>query len=146
MSGVVTFVCGLAGSGKSWFIDSVLKPDWACHEGFMAVGRHEANHRKLVRRLRRGDACAVSELQLMKRYVRDGYMLRLRRAVPDARVRWVFFENRPSKANRNCALRKNKPRDRGGRSHVRMNDGWSPYYEIPARATPRKIHVLRRAT
>jgi hypothetical protein len=139
--GTVVFVVGLAGSGKSHYIER-LRPDWACDEGFMAAGLHEANHRKLVRMLRMGKLCAVAELQLLNRYVRPGYAQRLKRNVPSARVRWVFFENNLSAANRNCRLRKNKPMDRGGKAHIRLNEARSPYYYVPPGAKTIRIHRL----
>lgn len=138
--GSVTFVVGLAGSGKSHFIGR-QRFQWVCEEGFMAAGLSEANHRELVRRLRRGERCAVSELQLLNRYVRDGYIARLRRSVPTVRVRWVFFENNLGAANRNCRRRKGKPGDPGGKGHCSQNRNWSPYYYIPP--TRKTVRVFR---
>lgn len=141
--GHVTFIVGLAGSGKSHLMNSG-RFDFACHDGFMAVGAHESAHRNLVRLLRAGKRCAVAELQLMRRYTRDGYLLRLRRAVPGVRVRWVFFENDIAAASHNCRLRRNKPGDPSGKKHVAMNESWTHWYELPARVRPRKIFRARR--
>ena len=109
----------------------------------MAAAEHEANHRELVRPLRRGESCVVSELQMLSRYVRAGYIVRLTRAAPSARVRWVFFENNLSAANRNCRLRKNKPGDPDGSGHVKINNGNSPYYYIPPNVKPKRIYRMR---
>lgn len=140
--GVVTFVLGLAGSGKSHYI-SRHDFDWVCEEGFMVANQHEANYRELVRRLRRGQRCAVAELQLLGRYTRSGFVARLRRSVPRARVRFVFFENNLAVANRNCRLRKNKPGDPLGKGHRGINERHSPYYYVPPRHKPVRIHRLR---
>lgn len=139
---LVTFVLGLAGSGKSHYIAG-LGADWVCEEGFMSASGHEANHRELVRRLRRGETCAVSELQMLSRYVRAGYEARLKRNAPGARIRRVFFENNLNAANRNCRLRKNKPDDIGGKGHIKINNDNSPYYYIPPRAKTLRIHRMR---
>jgi len=140
--GLVTFVVGLAGSGKTHYV-TTRRFDWVCDEGFMAAGQSEKNHRELVRRLRRGERCAVAELQLLNRYVQSGYIQRLRRDVPGARVRWVFFEPDLSAANWNCRHRKNKSGDRGGKGHMRQNESHAPYYYIPPRAKVVRIHRLR---
>ncbi len=127
----LTIVVGLAGSGKSWFIKNRVRADWSCDEGFMAARQHTRNHRELVKRLRRGEHCCISELQLLNRYVQEGYQARLFREVEYLRIRWIFFENNLAAANHNCRVRRNKPGDPGGKGHIRLNRGHSPYYFVP---------------
>lgn len=130
--GRVTFVVGLAGSGKSWLIKR-LRADWVCEEGFMMPHLHERNHRELVRRLLRNQHCVISELQFMNRYTRIGYEQRLWQEAGILEVRWIFFAKNLRAANANCRRRRSKPGDPGGKGHIAQNKRWAPYYKLPAK-------------
>lgn len=138
--GTVTFVLGLAGSGKSCFV-SQLKVDKAFEEGFMG-SEHETHHADLVERLKRGEHCAVSELQLLHPKTRDAYVKRLTEELGGkVHLNWVCFENDVAKANSNCRTRPNKSRDSGGEGHVRINEYWTKKYVIPDGAIVLRICV-----
>src|SRR5687767_12920010 len=87
--GIVTFILGLAGSGKSWLVDR-LTVDKAFEEQFAADGEHEQHHADLLARLNRGEHCVVSELKFLNAKERDAYVAKLKRDLPEGvHINWL---------------------------------------------------------
>ena len=142
--GTVTFVLGLAGSGKTHLIQW-MKHDWMVEEDFFTPTWFDIKHAELVKHLQNGNNCVVSELQLLTESVRDAYVARLTYDVgdPTPSINWICFENNLEVANHNCRRRTNKPSGRGSpEQHVQQNNAFAPAYTIPNGAIVMKIHRL----
>ena len=137
----VTFILGLCGSGKTWHGAKLLregKVDEFIDENLLSP--HHADQRKrLVRELRNGKNCAVSEILLLVPHHRDEFLQWLRSQAGDFKVEWLCIENNLEVANRNCEKRTNKGR---AADHIAINEDFSPLYECPDGVDPEPIHEL----
>ena len=138
--GTVTFVLGLAGSGKSWLV-SRLKVDRAFEEGFDAPESREQFHAELLARLRAGQHCTVSEVAFLAPARRDEYVSRLTHDLNgNVRINWVCFDNNLAAADYNCRERANKLDDPGGLRHMAINQLATRQYVIPEGAIVLKTY------
>ena len=76
MPGHLTFLLGLAGSGKTWLVTHVLHYDKAFEESF---AENEEKHGELVGLLQAGKRCILSEARYLSGIHRDAFLNRLRR-------------------------------------------------------------------
>jgi len=64
----------------------------------------------------------------------------LREKAPGTTLRWVFYENDVSKANKNVF--RDAARDRDEKGNVEQNIRWAAFYAIPAGAVVLPVHPL----
>jgi hypothetical protein len=139
----VTFVLGLAGSGKSHYVANLVA-NKRFEENFATEGCHDAFHADLVDRLLRGEHCTVSELQYLDPELRDEYVRKLRAAIGESlTINWICFDNDLATANSNCSTRLAKDWDPTGDGHIAINNAWTNRYVSPKGATILPIHDLR---
>jgi len=133
MSGKLTLVLGLAGSGKSHYFENHLS-------GYNRL--FDGNYAELLGLLRSGKYCVLTELKYMNPANRDPFVESVQHAVPRVTIEYVCFENNLEIANSNCRVRSNKPNDPLGTAHIQNNTIASQVYRYPKGVTPIKIHVL----
>ena len=140
----VTFIIGLAGSGKTHLLHEMLKTQpelFHIDEGFDPGGGgiHEKNFLHVVDCLRQGTDCVVIEAVLCFESKRVEIEKMLTTAVEDVVIVWKCFENDLNKANSNVRRRSNKG-DPGG--HVDINNRLSLIYTIPKGTKPLAIFEI----
>lgn len=136
----VSFIVGLAGSGKSSLLNNLVY-DVVFEEGFWLDEEHyERHHAQLVRFLFEGKHCIVVERRFMGATERTSYEAKLKNDVPHLQVNWFFFEKNLENANHNCRSRPPKPMDPTGEAHVAQNSGDDGRYSVPDDGVVIKIH------
>lgn len=96
----VTFIVGLCGAGKSWYVDQIVA-DYKKADGFLSPELMEGNLRDLINTLNSGKDAAVGDIGFCLAEKRNKIMDRLA-SVPNVNIRWLCIENDVEKANRNC--------------------------------------------
>lgn len=127
----MTFIVGLAGSGKSSLL-SQLVYDVVFEENFwVSDDDHARNHGDLLKFLGKNYHCVIVERRFMEEHRRAGYEQRLMNEVSNLQVNWIFFENDPDAADYNCRSRPPKEGDYLGDDHVSQNHRDTSIYVIP---------------
>ena len=128
----VTFLLGLAGSGKSYRADKLKKETGAeIFEG--TEGKENLGMLpNIVQHLRQGKNCIVEEIAYCRPQGREKVVTYLRYHVPDVQIEWLCFENNLESANWNVRNRKNKGDING---HLAINQCWHRLYQYPEGAT-----------
>lgn len=136
----VTFIVGLAGSGKSSLLAQMVY-DVVFEENFwLSDEDHRRNHIDLIWFLKKQFHCVVVERRFMVEQRRAEYEQRLKEEVPEIQVNWLFFENDNSSAEYNCRSRQSKPGDAVGDAHIEQNQRDTLIYEVPPNGVTIKIH------
>lgn len=121
----VTFILGLAGSGKTHLVKQITATTGA--KAFDGVV-HNKLLPTIIQRLRDGKDCIVEEIAYCYAPNRDRMETELRSQVPDVKIEWICFENDLENANWNVTHRTNK-RDVAG--HLAINRDWHRVYTCP---------------
>lgn len=130
----VTFLLGLAGSGKTYLADRLKRKTGA--EVFESLIHNNACP-ALIQCLRDGKDCIVEEISYCIPSCRDQIMQYLSQ-VRGLQVEWICFENDLESANWNVAHRTNKGDAEG---HRRLNEVVHSLYMYPERA---KVVPIKR--
>ena len=124
----VTFLLGLAGSGKSRLAEQLKRETGAeIFEGVEGVERPESLP-TMVQHLRDDKDCVVEEIAYCHPDARKKVITYLRSQVPDAEIEWVCFENDLESANWNVIHRTNKG---DVENHLAINKHWHGLYKCP---------------
>jgi hypothetical protein len=128
----VTFLLGLAGSGKS-FLAEQLKMETGAEIFEGIAGSHNSGMLlTMVQHLRDGKNCIVEEIAYCHPHAREKVITYLRSQVPNVKIKWICFENNLESANWNVRHRKNKGDIEG---HLAINRNWHSLYQCPDGAT-----------
>jgi hypothetical protein len=123
----VTFLLGLAGSGKSHEAEILCTKTGAEFiegpEGEALKKQHMFNH------LTSGKDCVVEEIAYCRPSCREAIVFSLCSAVPGIEIEWVCFENNIESANWNVMHRKNKGDVPG---HLHINNCYHGLYIYPS--------------
>jgi len=132
----VTFLLGLAGSGKSDLAEELSRQTGAVIlEGIAGVHNPDALP-TLIRHLKGGQNCVVEEAAFCIQENRDWITTWLRARIPDIDMKWICFDNDLDTANWNVINRKNKAEIE---KHLRINDFYHSRYTCPEGAEHRSI-------
>ena len=119
MTGKITMVAGLPGSGKSRLLNNLRRKitGLSSDDFFRAVIENEAgiqrevrfndslHYLRLVKDLRRGKTCLISDIVFCDTWIRHEAEEILRADVPGVEIEWKFFENSPRKCAANVRRR-----------------------------------------
>lgn len=124
----VTFLLGLAGSGKSFLAEKLKRETGA--EIFEGTEGEEKQKllRVMVQHLKGGKNCIVEEIAYCHPRAREEIVMFLRSQVPGVEMEWVCFENDLQSANWNVTHRRNK---RDVQGHLAINQYWHSLYVCP---------------
>lgn len=125
----VTFLLGLAGSGKSFLAEKLKKQTGA--EIFEGTEGEQSHKQRMLQHLAKGGNCIVEEIAYCLPSRREAIVSNLCSVVPDIEIEWVCFENDLESANWNVRNRKNKEDVRG---HLRINQCYHGLYIYPGGA------------
>lgn len=121
----VTFILGLAGSGKTHLANQITATTGAKYfDGVV----HNKSLPAIMQCLRAGKDCIVEEIAYCHAPNRDRIETELRSQVPDVEIEWICFENDLESANWNVTHRTNK-RDVAG--HLAINRDCHRLYTCP---------------
>jgi hypothetical protein len=130
----VTFIVGLCGSGKSMLANELKKTsDSELFDDSFAFD--SAKHVSLVDLLNRGKSCIVVDVPYCIEANRQAIEAFIKAEVKSVKIRWIYFENTPTKANLNLLKRP----DRNPEAHIQINSHASAAYFIPEGAEVRQI-------
>lgn len=129
----VTFILGLAGSGKTVLAEQLRDATGA--EIFEGV-EHYISLPAIVQRLKDGKDCIVEEIAYCDPDRRERMVRDLRSQVPDVEIEWICFENDLESANWNVMHRTNKS---DVEDHLAINRYWHGIYTCPDGANIRSI-------
>lgn len=127
----ITFLLGLAGSGKSHLADELNNKTGAKKfEGIAAPERAELLP-AMIQCLMYGEDCVVEEIAYCRPVCREQVVTYFRSRVPSVEIEWICFENDLDSANWNVRNRTNKGDVDG---HLGINQFYHGVYEYPAGA------------
>jgi hypothetical protein len=125
----LTFVLGLAGSGKSVYAEERSKTTGAeVFEGIV----HHGSLPTVVQRLKNGKDCIVEEIAYCESTAREKVVTDVCSQTPGVEIEFICFENDLESANWNVRRRTNKG---DVDSHLALNSWWHPRYTCPERST-----------
>jgi adenosyl cobinamide kinase/adenosyl cobinamide phosphate guanylyltransferase len=133
----ITFLLGLAGSGKSFLAEKLRKETGA--EIFEGTEGDEIKKQRMLKHLTNGESCIVEEIAYCLPSMREAIVSNLCSVVSDIEIEWICFENDMESANWNVMNRKNKNDIQG---HFDINKFWHPRYIYPSGAEVRPIHRI----
>jgi hypothetical protein len=120
----VTFVLGLCGSGKSYLVDAMTGVE-KFQESFF-------DHKdEFLAAVQAGADCVVSELAFLRAKPREEILREILAIAPDAKIKWVCFENDLEQANRNCRRERKDKLPGSEEDHVAINYAHRPHYTYP---------------
>jgi len=132
----VTFLLGLAGSGKSYLAEKLKRDTGAeIFEGTESRENYEMLP-AMVQRLKGGNDCVVEEIAYCLPQHRERVVAYLTTNVPNIEIKWICFENNIESANWNVQHRKNKGDIAG---HLQINQKWHNLYQYPDGAAVTQI-------
>jgi len=112
----VTFLLGLAGSGKSFRAEMLKRGSGA--EIFEGTKGDPGVKRKMLGHLESGGSCIVEEIAYCIPTQRENIVSQICAVTPDIEIEWLCFENNLENANWNVKHRRNKADAQG---HLRIN-------------------------
>lgn len=136
----VTFLLGLAGSGKSYLAEELRQREGALIFEGIAASQNADLFRCMVQSLMRGSYCVVEEIAFCRPQKREEVEQILRSEVPGIEIEWLCFENDLESANWNVRHRTNKGSVDG---HLGINEAYHTVYEYPQGA---KVIPIVRTT
>jgi len=132
MAGKVTFLLGLAGSGKSPLAEEISTRTGAeIFEGTEGE-RKEELLRAIVQALNAGKDCVVEEIAYCMPSRREQIVAFLCNKVPNVEIEWACFENDLESANWNVRHRKHK--SDAVQEHLHINQCYHGLYIYPGGA------------
>ncbi|MEK6747639.1 MAG: hypothetical protein AABY83_00345 [Pseudomonadota bacterium] len=123
----VTFLLGLAGSGKSFLAEELKRKSGA--EIFEGTEGDKTIKQKMLKHLASGGSCIVEEIAYCLPSHREAIVSQLCAVVPDIEIEWLCFENNLESANWNVMHRRNKTDAPG---HLRINQCYHGLYIYPS--------------
>lgn len=127
----VTFLLGLAGSGKSFLAEKLKREmDAEIFEGTEGEEKQKLL-RAMVQRLMDGKNCVVEEIAYCLPSRREAIVTNLCSVLFDIEIEWICFENDLESANWNVRHRKNKSDVQG---HLHINQCYHGLYIYPGGA------------
>lgn len=128
----VTFLLGLAGSGKTHRAEELKKETGAeVFEGTEGERKDELL-RAMVQRLNAGESCIVEEIAYCLPSRREAIVATLCSQVSNIEIEWICFENDLESANWNVCHREHK-RD-AVQGHLHINQCYHGLYIYPSGA------------
>jgi hypothetical protein len=148
MTGTLTIIIGLCGSGKTWLLNKLHKAHPKAKifdEGLSDCGywkkRGIERREKVARYLTRGYDVYAADLWCGWKPRRKAVLWHIRKFVPDLKVVWLYFKTNLRAANANCRLREKGRRDPKG--HIRINNRWAKRLTAPKDAIIMEIYRLK---
>jgi hypothetical protein len=132
----VTFILGLAGSGKTYLAEKLAKDTGATF--FEGTEGQRTTKESMLQHLANGGNCIVEEIAYCLPSGREAVVSELCAAVPNIEIEWICFENNLESANWNVTHRHNKGDVPG---HLRINQCYHELYIYPSGAKP--IPIVR---
>lgn len=130
----VTFLLGLAGSGKTPYAEKLKAETGAEYfEGTEKSPENILRKRKMLERLVSGGDCIVEEIAYCLPSFRESIVAELCSRVPNVKIEWICFENDIESANWNVIHRKHKGDVPG---HLWLNQIYQGLYMYPGGAKP----------
>ena len=137
----VTFVLGLAGSGKTPYAEKLKAETGAEYfEGTENSQKNILRKQRMLQHLVSGGDCVVEEIAYCLPSFREGIVAELCSRVPNVEIDWVCFENDIESANWNVVHRTHKGDVPG---HLRINQCYQGLYIYPGGAKP--IPITRKS-
>jgi hypothetical protein len=140
----VVLMAGLPGSGKTWLIINEYK-GYLMFDDYKnkAINdscrfNHSRHFHDLTKALKNDDNCVVSDIDFCRTEARDEADHFLKEYAPDAKRKWIFWENNPNACR--CAL--NYLKETKGRDITKKLEKLEYYterYNIPTGVIPRRI-------
>jgi len=139
----VTFLLGLAGSGKSFLADKLQR-----ETGAQKFEGTEGNEKQtllaaMVQHLKGGGSCTVEEIAYCHSRAREEIVAYLYNQVAGLEIEWICFENDVEGSNWNVERRKNKGYID---EHLAINRCWHNLYTYPADAKIIRITRINETT
>lgn len=125
----ITFLLGLAGSGKSFLAEQLKKETGA--EFFEGTEGDPTKKQQMLQHLTNGGSCVVEEIAYCLPSGREAIVSTICSLVSDIEIEWICFENDLESANWNVRHRNNK-KDVPG--HLRINQCYHGLYIYPGGA------------
>jgi hypothetical protein len=133
----VTFILGLAGSGKSHVAGEICSRTGAAFfEGLYGSGKNALTKATMLLYVAAGGDCVVEEIAYCLPSNREAIVADLMAAIPGVQIEWNCFENDLKSANWNVKHRRNKADPDG---HLRINHAYHGLYVYPDGINPRPI-------
>ena len=136
----VTFLLGLAGSGKTYRAKELKTQTGAeILEGTEGEEK-EKLLRAMVQRLKDGKNCVVEEIAYCLPSHREAIVATLCSLVSDIEIEWICFENDLESANWNVKNREDK--SDAVQDHLHINQHYHGLYIYPSGADVKSIHRI----
>jgi hypothetical protein len=125
----VTFILGLAGSGKSYLASQISEKTGAII--FEGIEGDAEIMKNMIQHLREGGDCIVEEIAYLRPVMRDKIAIELANAISDLALEWICFENNLEDANWNVVHRMDKEDD-NIKGHLHINQVYHGIYIYPS--------------
>jgi len=130
-------VAGLAGSGKTPYLNKLKSVGWTVFDDFKANARNNSPYFKnarcyeeLILTLQKGRNCVVADMDFCKLEAREEAERILRQEIPTVVIEWRFLENNPEQCEKNI-----RQGDRELDSRLKKLKEYTAKYSIPNDAT-----------
>lgn len=128
---------GLPGSGKSFYIRTLVSRGWAKFDDFQSKAPENSTDFRdsrffddLGAALQAGASCVVADIRLVHQPYRLSAVSALARVVPATSLQFQIYENEPALCSRNAK----RHLDRRLESRLREIEHWTNHHFVPAGA------------
>jgi hypothetical protein len=138
----LTVIVGYCGSGKSWWLEQRRRdrPDAHFMEEGAQVYPSGGLHEDVARALRAGKDCFVGLMDCLRAGNRAALVGSAGEKAPGTTIKWVFYENDVTKANKNVC--RDAARERDEKGNIEQNLGCAGVYNIPPDSELLPVHPL----
>jgi hypothetical protein len=140
----LTVIVGYCGSGKTWLLDQkrIEHPAGVfMDEGFLSPGNPRDLELKahILRGLAEGRDCFITLMDCGHPANKEALEREIEGTVPEAKIKWIFFQNDVARANQNCSR---DPKRQDPLGNIAQNNMWAAVFSIPPEAELRPIFEL----
>lgn len=140
----VTFILGLAGSGKSYLAKAIVASSGAKVFEGTEGGQRDLLLPALIHHLKGGGDCVVEEIAYCVAEFREKIASYIEASVSGVEIEWICYENNLESANWNVVNRANKS---AVAEHMEINRQYHPLYTYPQLSKVVRItRVAKRRT